>query len=137
MTEAQITHTYFIFFQWLLDVLLPFHGKFPLPTRFIAPDSVDVTLKYEVSNVSDEDEGRELVYSMVRQYAQHADEKTLRKEIANFQTTEKYVQRMLRGPFDFRRFNGATLRFPMSPASTPSQVAQKAIHFVCTNFLHN
>jgi len=134
-TQGKMIYTFFVFFQWLHDVLVPFQGNSPLPTRFITPDFVEVMLKYAVSNTLNyEDEGRQLVYSMVRQYTEHADQKTLKKEIANFQTEENWVLRRLRGPFDFRRFEGATLRFPMSPMSTPFQVIQKAIHFVCTKF---
>jgi hypothetical protein len=128
-----MTDTFFVFFQWLHDVLSLFQSELSPPTRFITPDSGNVTLKYHASNILEGgDDGRELVYSIVRQYTQEGDERTRQKELANFQNAEQHLLRMLRGPFDFHRFRGTTLLFALSPASTPFQVVEKAIRFVCT-----
>ena len=114
-TPVEMTHTFFVFFPWLHDCLFLFQSEPSPPTSFITPDFGKVTLKYGASNILyDGVEGRELVYSIVRQYTQQGDERTRTKELANFQNAERHLLRMLRGPFDFHRFRGTTLLFALS-----------------------
>ena len=127
--------TFFVFFQSLYNALSPFQFELIPPTRFSTPN---VTLEYDASRILEGgDEGRKLVYSIVRQYTQLGDERTRKKELANFRDAEHHLLRMLRGPFDIHRFRSTTIRFALSPASTPFQVVQEANCFVYTDSPHH
>ena len=126
--------TFFFFFYWLHDSFLC-QSELSHPPSLLTPVGRNLGLTYEAANPVDDDEGHQLVRSIMRQYTQKADEKTLKRELAGFQNAEQHLLRMLRGPFYFERFGDASLLFPLSPASTPLHAVRNAICFVSTDFV--
>jgi hypothetical protein len=123
--------TFLSFLGWLHGALIASQSNTDTPSDFIFPDLTRIEFRY---NTSVEDEGRELVKSIVLQYIRLGSGKHGIGELANLHNPEQHFLRMLRLPVDLSRFAGKTLVMPLSPWSTPIQAIQKAIDFVHTHF---
>ena len=123
--------TFLSFLRWLHGALIASQLDTDIPSVFILPDLTRIEFIY---NTSVEDEGRELVKSIVLQYIRPGSGKHGIGELARSQYPEHHFLRMLRLRVDLSRFAGKTLVIPMSPWSTPIQAIQNAIDFVHTHF---
>jgi hypothetical protein len=123
--------TFLSFLGWLHGALITSQSHAHSPSDFTFPDLTRIKF---ICNTSVEDEGRELVKSIVLQYIRLGSGKHRIGELARLQDPEKHFFRMLRLPIDLSRFAGKKLVMPMSPWSTPIQAIQKAIDFVHTHF---